>query len=94
MSFVFTEEIVAAVVHHMNDDHHDDNVQIVRAHTSAVDAESVMLATVDESGLTFTVRRPSGSETHTIAWPIPITERADIRHAVVALMPPASETQE
>lgn len=81
----FSDDIVAAVLRHMNDDHTDDSLLIVRAF-GAADAESARMVGLDgESGhWEYTV----GDETHqlTVPWPAgAITERPEIRHEVVAL---------
>ncbi|WP_246081726.1 DUF2470 domain-containing protein [Nocardioides litoris] len=85
----FAPEVVEAVLAHMNDDHRDDSLRIVRAfgRPQATAAEMVGLdehggvwwvETVDEGG-------GDGSELR-VAWPSgTITDRAAIRREVVAL---------
>jgi hypothetical protein len=85
----FDPAVVEAVLAHMNDDHTDDSLRIVRAfgRSAATAAEMVGLdehggvwwvEVVDEAG-------GDGSELR-VAWPSgPITERAEIRREVVAL---------
>jgi hypothetical protein len=86
---VFDDAVVSAVLAHMNDDHPDDSLRIVRAfgRPHATAAEMVGLdehggiwwvETVDEAG-------GDGSELR-VEWPSrPVTERAGLRSAVVAL---------
>ena len=85
----FDPAVVEMVLAHMNDDHTDDNLTIVRAfgRPQATAAEMVGLdahggvwwvETTDEAG-------GDGSELR-VAWPAgEITERAEIRREVVAL---------
>lgn len=90
MAFAFTDDVIAAVVTHMNGDHPDDQLAIVRAHARP-HAASARLITIGADGLAFDVRTGDGDEAVTervtVAWPRPIEERADIRRAVVELMP-------
>lgn len=86
---VFDAAVVEGVLAHMNDDHRDDSLRIVRAfgRPHATAAEMVGLdehggvwwvETVDEAG-------GDGSELR-VPWPSgPIAERAHIRREVVAL---------
>lgn len=85
----FAPDVVEAVLAHMNDDHADDSLRIVQAfgRPAATAAEMVGLdehggvwwvEVVDEGG-------GDGSELR-VAWPdAPVTERADLRRAVVEL---------
>lgn len=85
----FDPAVVDAVLAHMNDDHADDSLRIVRAfgRPQATAAEMVGLdehggiwwvEVVDEGG-------GDGSELR-VEWPgAPLAERADIRRAVVEL---------
>lgn len=92
MTMAFTAEVVAAVVTHMNDDHADDQLAIVRAHARP-DATSATLATIGADGLTFDVQvgsaGASAPDRAVVPWPMPIEQRSDIRRAVVMLMPRA-----
>lgn len=86
---VFDPQSVEAVLAHMNDDHRDDNLRIVRAfgRPQATAAEMVGL---DQHGGVWWVETPDeaggdGSELR-VAWPAgPIAGRAEIRREVVAL---------
>lgn len=82
--FAFTPDVVAGVSKHMNDDHLADNLLIVRAN-GAPEATSTLLTDLRPEGLVFTVTEPAGERDLLIGWTRPITERADIRHAVVDL---------
>lgn len=88
----FDDAVVAAVLRHMNDDHLDDNLLIVRAfgHPDAVDA--AMRGFDGEVGV-WEVTDASGDVVETrIPWPGgPITERPEVRREVVALYDAACE---
>ena len=86
----FSDDIVAAVLHHMNDDHTDDSLLIARAFANP-DATASTMTTLDEHGGTwvYTV----GNEQHEVVvpWTAPISERAEIRREVVVLYDRACE---
>ena len=91
-AFAFDPAIVAAVLHHMNDDHADDNLLIARAFGDrgatmarmvGVDGDGgnwlYSVAATDES-------TPATAETALrVDWSGPITERAEIRREIVGL---------
>ena len=83
---VLSPDAVAAICRHMNEDHRDDGVLICRqlgGMPDAVDAEAV---DVDTEQMRFSVRRQDGS-TRQVSVPFadPVTERAQVRAAVVEL---------
>ena len=83
----FSPEIVAAVLHHMNDDHNDDSLLIVRAFVTP-DAVRAVMTDLDsnEGHWDFWVEGSDIPETASVAWPSgAITERAEIRREVVKL---------
>lgn len=86
----FAPDVVAAVLHHMNTDHAEDNLVIVRAFGQRA-AESARMVGVDgEAGEWRAV--VEGREVPVrIAWAEPVTERPDIRRAVVELYDRACE---
>lgn len=90
MAFAFTDDVIEAVVAHMNGDHADDQRTIVRTH-ALPEAASARLITIGADGLAFDVQTGTGAEAVTeritVPWPMPIEQRADIRRAVVMLMP-------
>jgi len=84
----FAPEIVAAVLHHMNDDHTDDNLLIVRAFGPEADAAaSATMTGLDELGGEWRYEFDDGRHaTARIAWPSgSISERPEIRREVVLL---------
>ena len=86
----FPAETVAAVLHHMNDDHRDDNVTIVRGH---VEPDAVTATMTGFDGTSGTWSYTVGDEllTATIPWGITITERHEIRREIVELYDVAAE---
>ena len=91
----FSPDVVAAVLHHMNDDHLDDNLLIVRAFAgeTGADAVSATMTALDGAGGTWAFTDAAGDE-HTVdvPWPgAPIAERAEIRREVVVLYDAACE---
>jgi len=80
----FDAEVVAAVLHHMNDDHTDDSLVIVRGFAEPQATAATMTGldveagewSADVDGRAVAVRIP---------WLGPVAERADIRREVVAL---------
>ena len=83
---VFTPDVVDAVLRHMNADHPDDNVLIVRAF-SGRDATAASLTDVTEHGGTWRYQSDDDDdelELH-LPWSQELTERPQIRHEIVAL---------
>lgn len=90
MAYAFTDDTIQAVVEHMNGDHGDDQLAIVRAH-GRPSAATATLVTIGADGLAFDVQDAAGAQVPTrrmtVPWPMPIEQRSDIRRAVVMLMP-------
>lgn len=80
----FEPEVVDAVLRHMNSDHREDNMIIVRAN-GAPDAESATMIALDDREGVWSVRLGGDDSELCIAWTVPVVERPDIRKAVVFL---------
>ena len=80
----FSPDVVAAVLHHMNDDHVDDSLLIARAFGSS-DADTAAMTGLDENGGTFVYTAGGADHTVTVPWTAPISERPEIRREVVVL---------
>ncbi|MCY7411646.1 MAG: DUF2470 domain-containing protein [Salinibacterium sp.] len=80
----FSPDVVAAVLHHMNDDHLDDNLLIVRAFGEP-QASSSMMKSLDGSGGTWLYSSPDGERELTVPWSAEISERSEIRREIVVL---------
>ncbi|MFI7134935.1 DUF2470 domain-containing protein [Nonomuraea sp. NPDC050153] len=82
MSTPFTADAVEAIKRHMNDDHAEDSLIIVRALGDRPEATSAMTSDVDAEAIEFTV---DGAERVRVPWGETLTERAQVRKAVVRL---------
>jgi len=81
----FSDDVVRAVLAHMNDDHLDDNLLIVRAFGQPEASAAVMSGLDGEAGV-FTATVDGVDAEVRVPWPAgTITERAEIRREVVAL---------
>lgn len=80
----FPAEVVDAVLHHMNDDHTDDSLVIVRAFAEP-DAAAATMTDLDSAGGTWDVEVDGTTRVVTIPWTEPALERADLRREVVRL---------
>lgn len=79
----FPPETVAAVLAHMNSDHNDDNLLIVRAFGDR-DAASATMTTLDRRGGTWAYVAGGADRELTLPWGAEISERAEIRREIVA----------
>ncbi len=92
-----TPDVVNAVLHHMNDDHTDDSLIIVRAFINESATSATMVDLDAEGGYwTYTTDGAAAgvntpSDKLKVNWSIPINERPDIRKAVVFLYRAACE---
>ncbi|WP_188195417.1 DUF2470 domain-containing protein [Nonomuraea sp. SYSU D8015] len=82
MSTPFTADAVEAIKRHMNDDHAADALIIVRGLGGRPDATTAMTSDVDAEAIEFTI---DGGERIRVPWGETITERAQVRKAVVTL---------
>ncbi|MFC5676552.1 DUF2470 domain-containing protein [Aeromicrobium endophyticum] len=80
----FSPDVVGAILHHMNDDHTDDSLTIVRAFADPA-AEAATMTGVDAEGGTWDVVVDGRTRSHTVPWLGQVVERADIRREVVRL---------
>lgn len=86
----FGPDVVAAVARHMNDDHTDDSLVIVRALGGTPDATAARVAGLDGTGVDFTVTVDGaggggGERTVRVPFARPLTERPEIRAEFVRL---------
>lgn len=80
----FSADVVAAVLHHMNDDHLDDNLLIARAFGSP-DAAAATMTTLDHLAGTWVYSVGDTEHGLTVPWSEEISERAEIRREIVRL---------
>ncbi|MEG9224475.1 DUF2470 domain-containing protein [Aeromicrobium sp. Sec7.5] len=84
MPHTFEPAVIEAVLAHMNDDHTDDALVIVRAFGQP-DAESATMTGLDGDAGTFAAVVGGVATEVRVPWSEPITERPQIRREVVAL---------
>lgn len=80
----FPPDVVEAVLRHMNDDHHDDSLDIVRGH-GVPDAAAAVMTGLDAVAGTWEVVVGGSSRSVRIPWTERAVERADLRREVVRL---------
>lgn len=86
----FSPDVVAAVLHHMNDDHRDDNLLIARAFGDP-SATAATMTTLDHLGGTWEYSVGDETRDLTVAWSGEIAERPEIRREIVVLYDRACE---
>lgn len=94
MPHVFDADVVAAVLRHMNGDHADDNLLIARAFAEPTGAEitQAVMTGFDGEGGVWEFTRGGETAQLRLPWPAgPISERPDVRRAIVALYDAACE---
>jgi hypothetical protein len=78
----FSPEVVAAVLHHMNDDHLDDNTTIVRAF-AGVEPTGAVMSDLDQHGGTWHYSVDDEQRELRLPWSKELHERPEIRREVV-----------
>lgn len=86
----FSDEVVAAVLGHMNDDHTDDSLVIVRGFAEPRATAATMTGLDTEAG-EWTADVDGEAVAVRVPWLGPVVERADLRREVVALYDAALE---
>jgi Protein of unknown function (DUF2470) len=81
----FSAEVVQAVADHMNRDHRDDSLLIVRALGRRPQATAATVTDVDGAAITFDAEVDGRHEVVRVPWSAPITERSRIRPEVVRM---------
>ena len=87
MTLRFDDDVVAAVLRHMNGDHVGDNLLIARAFSPEPDLIAATMTGFDGDGGDWLAEGADGDSVEVrVPWPGgPITERAAVRREVVAL---------
>ena len=91
MSTPFPQEVVEAITRHMNADHADDSLLIVRSLGDLPEATEARMTGLDVSAAIFTAGTPHGECTVRVPWSGPISDRAQIRVEVVRMYHEACE---
>lgn len=81
---VLDEQAQQAILRHMNEDHPDDCVVIVRGLGGRRDVTSAVMTRVSDTAATFTATVPDGPTVAVVLpWSAPITARPQVRAEVV-----------
>ena len=80
----FSDQAVAAICRHMNDDHTDDTLVICRAFGPWDDVTSARLETLGPEGLEFTAVVDGTRRSLALPWLGTVSERAQVRSEIVA----------
>ncbi|UGQ13696.1 DUF2470 domain-containing protein [Yinghuangia sp. ASG 101] len=81
----FGPDVVAAITRHMNDDHPDDNLLIVRALGGEGSAASARMSGLDKLGADFVAVVDGVEKTVRVPWGRELTERREVRVEVVRM---------
>lgn len=87
VTHTFDADVIAAVLRHMNSDHHDDNLLIARAFAapSGTEITDAVMTGFDGDGGVWQISRGAVSELR-VPWPGgPINDRPAVRREVVAV---------
>jgi len=87
----FSPEVVAAVTRHMNDDHPEDTLLIVRAFGGLPEATAARMTGLDGTAGEYAATVDGREVEVRVPWSQPLTERAQIRAEVVRLYQEACE---
>ncbi|GAA3443852.1 DUF2470 domain-containing protein [Planomonospora venezuelensis] len=85
MSTPFTPDVVEAIKRHMNDDHGDDSLLIVKGLGGQPEATAATTSGVDAEAIEFTATVGGKDVTVRVPWSTTLTERAQVRWEVVRL---------
>jgi putative heme iron utilization protein len=81
----FAPDVVEAVAEHMNDEHEDDSLLIVRALGGVPEASEATVAHLDGTGVDFRVVVDGAQRTVRVPWSRPLNERPEIRAEFVRM---------
>ena len=81
----FDDATIAGVTRHMNEDHADDTLLIVRALADRPEATEASMVGLDNDGGDYRVVSPAGEETVRIPWIKRLSERGEIRQDIVRM---------
>jgi putative heme iron utilization protein len=84
-SGLFSPDVVAAVMRHMNVDHADDSLVICRALGGQPEATSAVMTGLDADGIDFAVVVDGAEHPIRLLWSERIRERAQIRTEVTRM---------
>lgn len=82
---LYSEATITGVCNHMNSDHVEDNLLIVRSLGGRPDATDARMATIGPDGAVFSATVDGSPVEVTVPWGGVPAERADFRHEVVRM---------
>lgn len=82
---VLTPDAVAAICRHMNEDHTEDSLLIVRALGGRPAAQQASMSGLDAEAAIFDAVVDGVTESVRVPWSEPVTERAQVRAEVVQM---------
>ena len=82
---LYSDAVISAVCNHMNADHVEDNLLIVRSLGGRPDATAARMATMSPSGAVFTATVGGDEVDVEVPWEGVPAERVDFRHEVVRM---------
>ncbi|GII02973.1 DUF2470 domain-containing protein [Planobispora takensis] len=85
MGTPFTPDVVEAIKRHMNDDHADDALLIVKALGGQPEATAARTSGVDAEAIEFDATVEGREVAVRVPWGATLTERAQVRREVVRL---------
>ena len=91
MTEPFTPDVVAQIARHMNDDHAEDNVLIVRGLGGAESATAARMSGMDADGMEFAAAVNGVEVPIRIPFRTRLTERAQVRAEAVRMYRDACE---
>ena len=81
----FSPQVEAAVVAHMNGDHTEDNLLIVRSLGGLAEATEARMTAISPDGAVFEGVVDGAPQEVVVPWAVPVTERSTIRVEVVRM---------
>jgi hypothetical protein len=88
----FDDDVVQAICAYMNSDPTESNLTIVQGLSGDRTVTRAELVTFDGDGATFKAHSPSGEREVRFSWNRPITERAEVREQLFALLDRAMDS--
>ncbi len=82
---VFSDDVVTAVMRHMNVDHSEDSTLICRSLGGQPDATAAHMTGIDEHGIDFGATVGGGEVALRLPWSQTLSERAQVRVEVVRM---------
>lgn len=91
MSNPFNQQVIDAVTGHMNEDHPEDNLLIVKALGHQPAATAAVMTTMDGDAAEFEAQVDGASQVVRVPWSKPLSERGEVRVEVTRMYYEACE---